>query len=549
MKIVKYTILGMLFMLMGIGIVSACSTGTSFKVLNVAWGNSTGFVSAGPGSMDVPLTVSLESYGTTSGNTACTINNLEGQLQVYGDLSNFNGSQYATQYVQQVSPSSIFNMVFYLNIAQNASAGAQTSENYYLYMYYNSSNSTVRESQTLSIEIPMHGSPNITYTPSSYGLFPGLNNVTLKLSNNGTGQASDIYNYVVSSSGVSVIGQPKTIDSLSPGQSKNVSVLLYVQQSSNGEPVVLSVDSHYIDSYGHNTTNNRELGMYIVPASQNVYVYPSNVTLVSGEIQNKSIAIQNNGIYPIYNVSVLLTPQSPLDVLGKNNYIVIPEINAGSSLSFPVTLYSQASSSSTVDTMDASVTYIMNQESQSISRTITFLTPGAINLTQVSSTVLPSAPVQGSIFTITSTLDNLGSESADAASVTAYPPQGISIVGQNTSFIGSIPIDTPTAYTLSFIASPSAKAGTYIIPVSVSYLNNLNQKLNASFEFPVRIGTRNISLASSGAGANAYQGSGELTVRKKSSGHPVIDILVIVLIVGASYYVYRRVKGKQKVRK
>ena len=80
-----------MFAVLQIGVIHAAQcipSGANFSVLNVAWGNSTHPVSAGPGEMDVPLTVSLEAYGTN-----CNLYDVEGQLQVYGGFSNFSTGQ------------------------------------------------------------------------------------------------------------------------------------------------------------------------------------------------------------------------------------------------------------------------------------------------------------------------------------------------------------------------------------------------------------------------------------------------------------------------
>ena len=167
-----------------LGLASAASCNTAdvgFKVIGVSWGifNSTHVdnatqmhISAGPNERDVPLTLSIQSYGTSS-NT-CILTAVEGQLQVYGGFSNFNGSaDYPTAYVQQVSPSSIFSMEFNLNIA-NVIAGPSITYIFPLYLYYNYSNYTSRNSQTINIGIPMHGSANLTYTPSVKALGPGI---------------------------------------------------------------------------------------------------------------------------------------------------------------------------------------------------------------------------------------------------------------------------------------------------------------------------------------------------------------------------------------
>ncbi|MEM4098938.1 MAG: hypothetical protein QXW57_04235 [Candidatus Micrarchaeaceae archaeon] len=553
-KIGMYSALIAIFGLLQISVVSASqclTTGVNFKVLNVMWGNSTQQISVGPGSMDVPLTVQLESYPATTG-TICGITNVEGQLQLYGGYSNFNGSAYATDYIAQLSPSQMFNMVFYLNVAKNVSAGPNASSSYYLYIYYNYTNDTARNNQVVNVEIPMHGSPNLTYTPETSTLYPGLNNLTIKLANTGSGAVYYISTYIESSSGFSVLKQPTSIGALYPGTSQNINALLYVAPGGSA-PLTLTIDSHYISPYGVNTSAKTNIGMYTSQLQQNISVYPSSLTMVAGRLYNNTIIISNGGDMPIYNVSLTLSPQSPLDLISKSASYMFNIIPANSKVELPLSFYAQASSSSVVATLGAALTYTLNGQVQTASYSMAFLTPGYINLTDVSTSMLPARPIAGEIFTLTSTIENIGAESAVAASVTSYPPNGINIVGSNTSFIGTIPIDTPTAFTLTFMPSPSIKPGIYSIPVKISYLNNLNQHLNTSFVFSVDIGSGN-ATAYGGAGRGTYvtAGSGGYPARKSSSSSGVLDIAIVIVVVAvavciAAYYAYA--KRKRRVRK
>ncbi|MCL4391024.1 hypothetical protein M1578_02390 [Candidatus Marsarchaeota archaeon] len=537
---------------LGLAGAASCNTAdVGFKVIGVSWGasNSTRInnatqihISAGPNERDVPLTLSIQSYGTSS-NT-CSLTAVEGQLQVYGGFSNFNGSaEYPTAYVQQVYPSSIFNMEFNLNIA-NVIAGPNITYIFPLYLYYNYSNYTLRNSQTINIGIPMHGSANLIYTPSVKALGPGIDNVTLRVSNTGSGALANISTSISSQSGISVLEQPQGISYLAPGQSRNVTVLLYNPSSSGGSAASLEVNSHFISPYGYNTTASSAINLYTIQVPRLITLYPSNQTLVAGKPNYMRMYIHNGGSSPIYNMSVLLTPQSPLDIFGNNSYVVLPLIPANSSASFPIELYAQASSSSQVNTLDAALTYTANGQTQTANKAVTFLAPGYVNLSQVSLSVLPAAPTTGTIFTITATVDNLGSIPATAASVVAETPGGIRVVGQNTTFVGSIPVDTPTAFSLSFIAT---KAGKYTIPVKVEYLNNLNQHLNTSFDYQVTVGSGNYSgFNGSSSPASKYIAG----YRRGNSDALYIEVAVafigVIAIAVSAYYLRIRKRGTKR---
>jgi hypothetical protein len=100
----------------------------------------------------------------------------------------------------------------------------------------------------------MHGSANLTYTPSVKALGPGIDNVTLRVSNTGSGALANISTSISSQSGISVLEQPQGVSYLAPGQTRNVTVLLYNPSSSGGSAASLEVNSHFISPYGYNTT-------------------------------------------------------------------------------------------------------------------------------------------------------------------------------------------------------------------------------------------------------------------------------------------------------
>jgi hypothetical protein len=520
--------------LLSFGIVNAACTnpsGSSIKILGVQWGNSTHVVSAGPGSRDIPLTVSMESFGND-----CALSNIEGTLETYGGVSNFNGSIYSKYFIENANAYSIFNMVFYLNLARNLSVGQNTTLSYPIYIAWNyTGNSTERYTQELNVSLPLKGSPSLVFSIPYSTLIAGqTNNVTVQVSNIGTGYAYDINLPLTSSPVINLIRQAGTISSLAPGSDVNTTFLAYVPPTLKGEEVTLNLNPHYINPYGYNSTNSSTIELYVLQNQGSVNISSNMQSLFSGEVNTANIIITNGADSAMTNLSVSLTPSSSLSIIGSDGYVPIQRINPHSSATIPLQLYPSASG--TVASLGVSLSY----PGGNITRTISFLTPGYINLSEVSSTVLPAAPQKGEIFTITSTLDNLGSETAYAVTVTPEPPKGINIVGQNSSFIGDVASDTPTSVTLSFTAVQSLNPGTYSIPVKLSYVNNINQRLNQTLYYSVDIAqgsVQNRTLPQSGTAVRTQGGEG------------LFVAFVIVVIILIAVYLYIRNQGKKEAKK
>jgi hypothetical protein len=554
-------ILATLILFMGFGVVNAASCQTisspNIQVIGVTWGNSTHYISAYPGDRDVPLTVTLETYGTD-----CQFENLVGTLQLYGGVSNYDGGSTSTYYLQSTQPPSMFNMVFYLNIADNVTMGPNVTVSYPLVLEWDSSNGTINNKQQINLNIPMNGAANLTFSAKKPQVTAGkVTNVSITVSNTGSGVASDISTTISSQQGVSFISQPNEISSLGPGQSKNMTFGIYIAPSQAGNSqagasVILNLDSHYISPYGHNTTLESQVGLFTSsPSSATAIVSVPNQTLVAGRITKMNLTVYNSGSDPITNLSVVLTPESPLSIIGSDNLNIIPVINGGEKVNLPITLFMQ-SSSSAVSTLDISLSYVLDNQQVTASRSISFLNPGNVNMSVVSTVISPSVPSPGEIFSITSTLQNTGSQEAVATSVTPEPPSGIMVLGENNTFLGNIPVDTPTALTVSFTVLPSTKAGEYTIPVLVSYLNNLNQKENETFYYNVKIGSS--GEISGGAGSGGYKtgnfSSSAGSYRRKASagnGEGIAIIIVIAVVAIGAYYIYRKRKagGRERSKK
>ncbi len=522
--------------------------GQGFKIVGVMWGNSTHQIAAGPGEMDVPLTVTVESFVDQ-----CNLISVEGYLQLYGGVTNFNGTSYAAYFIPTVQPYSTFNMIFNLNLASNVTAGLNATIALPLYISWNYSNSTIsRTTQSYTLDIPMGGTPQLSFIVPDRALIAGEdNNLTIEISNTGSGEARSFVPSISLTSSISLQGHPPKIDSIAPNQTRNVTIQLYVSPSLAGQAVNLAFDPHYINPYGYNTTLSTTLNLYALSASEStISVSASKQSLVEGELENVSVIITNKGTSSIDNLSVLMSAGSQITVIGSQTYVNFAELLPGKNVSIPVDLFAapqSTSSSSTlpppVATLNVQLSYDGQQEGTP--RVLSFVTPGYVDITEVSTTVLPATPTKGGIFSLTSTLNNLGSTAATAAQVTVKPPKGLTIEGANTTFIGSLAADTPTAFTVSFKVSSSANTGTYEIPIVLTYSNNLNQRVNQTLNFSVDVSASNalsdnyITTGTNGAG---FRG-------RLNTGPPLTEIaiaaVVIIAIAAVSFSYWRKTKMVQ----
>ncbi len=289
----------------------ACSQATSFKVLSVQWGNASTLISAGPGMNDTPLYITLEAYGGS-----CELQGLSGKLELSGGISGLNGNDTPTDTIASVQPYQIFNMVYNLNIRSNLTAGPNVYFSYPLVLSWYYPNNTVSTNQTYNINVPLKGSAALQYSLKTVSIPSGESySEVLEVRNNGTGTLTNI-NTKITASGVSILSQPGKIPSLAPGESANVTFVLYSAHSPQSSAVGFQIESNYLSPYGYNSTSSYTLYGILTPiTTADIFLSASTENLYAGETQAVNMIVENGEPVPIYNVSVTLSPQSPISIL------------------------------------------------------------------------------------------------------------------------------------------------------------------------------------------------------------------------------------------
>ena len=519
---------------------------TDFYVTGVAWaGNSSrNFTSqpiaVGPGSNDVPIQVKL--YNPND----CELVGVLAKVPLTSQFTTINGSSTAYDYIGNVQPYSFFSAIFYLDIPNTTQVSP--TEGYYepLDLYWNYTNDSNSFYYSTTFYAPVRGSTGFSINATSHGLLAGsVNNLTIKLRNTGSGYAYDIKPSIAASSSLNPVGEPGEAASLAPNATAYLTIPIYVSPGAAGQSVSAQLSLAYSDAYGNNESLQTTLDLYgVAPASQ-VSLTSQYEDVEEGAPQNTSIIVSNSGGTPITNVTVQLTPESPMTIIGSDGYFSFPYIAAHSNVSMPVNLY-VTSSSSTVATLSAQISYVFDGQAESGTRDLSFLTPGAINITETSTALLPAAPTQGGIFSVTGTLLNSGTTSASALSISTSGVNGISVLGTNSTFIGTVGVDSPTSFTVSFEASRTVKPGTYTIPLRIEYLNNLNQKQSKLIEVPVQIASS--SANSTFVTGNSSFVKGSFNQKKGDSGLLLIVVIIIAAAVAAVAYmkVFRKRTGKKQ---
>lgn len=301
----------------------------------------------------------------------------------------------------------------------------------------------------------------------------------------------------------------------------------------------ISVNYNYLNYYSDSEIRNVSFGTESCQSQLSVAISPK--VLVSGKIENVSFTLSNGGASQINDASLKATLSSQDGQILSSQPVEIKSIVPFGNAVINETLF--VNTTAETFPINVSVSFYNGTQFEQLSEGVAVLSSGIINLTSTSVTLSPTTPSAGGIFSISFVLTNLGTTGASAVTATVVPPPGITAFGSNSVFIGSVGVDSQTPVTLSLSSSSSLKNGNYVVPIKISYLNNLRQQINSTINVPVSMSTFNSLAAGKGFGATG-------TTAKRSSGGGLIILILVIVVITLGYLLYKEkkksnVKGSQ----
>ena len=228
---------------------------TPFSVTGVVWGTPGDEVGAGPGELDVPLTVSLL-YAGPCASTAASFT-----LGLSGQFSGTNGEANQTDYQVNLAADTAFSETYYVNIGSDAALGVYT---FPLTIGYNTSTYLGLFYQTLDATVALKGTSALDFSVASHELLGGqVNDVGVTVLNSGTGNASAIEPSVSAPAEVAVLNSLSDVQSLAPGTNETQTLDLFVPASLAGSSVSLSFAADYFDAYSVSRSSSETLGFFV----------------------------------------------------------------------------------------------------------------------------------------------------------------------------------------------------------------------------------------------------------------------------------------------
>lgn len=373
-----------------------------------------------------------------------------------------------------------------------------------------------------SIPIIVSLNPDIiysdTFTPSQLILTNTLNttlyNISLTISSSIYVNYSDTNIYEIKPN--SQVSIPITISSQNSG-SFSISILVTYYENGVEREEQLSIPIYVMQSPSSNAP---------------ILIGFSTTTLTTAKIEYTYLVISNTLSTPLDNVTITLSPQGELYI--NTTVIYLPALEPLQKVEVPVEVYTESSG---IVSLGASITYYQDGIEKQTQEIIESLAAGSVELVITGITSVPTVATRGSIVSVTATLYNFGTGSADGLVVTVFPARGIEVIGQNTYYVGDLAPDTSSTFTFAFRILNNTQPGIHVIPVEFTYTNDIGQVLHSRSNISIIVS--NGTFTNFGEFSSFFQHH-----RSSNSILPyLVTIIIVVVVIIALILVLRRRRG------
>jgi hypothetical protein len=197
----------------------------------------------------------------------------------------------------------------------------------------------------------------------------------------------------------------------------------------------------------------------------------------------------------------------------------------------PLKIFVSPTASGTLTTFTVSTSYTdTNLRSRQQVNYLGMIVRGVVDLVVLDTSTFPSQITLGKPFSITVSLINLGTTTAQSVLVSPSANQGLQPAGYDKVFLGDLAVNVPSSFTLTYSAT-NITTGKYVLNLEYTYRDNLGQKLKGMLNVPL-----NIVVATT----NATSTSAPSGITSAGVFSPTYIAVVLVVVAIAAAFVYFR---------
>lgn len=200
----------------------------------------------------------------------------------------------------------------------------------------------------------------------------------------------------------------------------------------------------------------------------------------------------------------------------------------------PLKIFVSPTASGTLTTFTMSTSYTdANLRSKQQVNYLGMIVRGVVDLVVLDTSTFPSQITLGKPFSITVSLINLGTTTAQSVMVSPSENQGLQPAGYDKIFLGDLAVNVPSSFTLTYSAI-NITTGKYVLNLEYTYRDNLGQKLKGTLNVPV-----NIVVSTTNATSNSSP-TGITSLIAFNPTYIVIALIVVAIVVSFIYFKKRR---------
>jgi len=436
--VISVMIFFLAFSVLGSAVTLTVATGPNFAITGTGWGTGSTSLEVGPGSVDVPLVVSFQYFGSLE---AAHIQAALGvPIGLPAGITDILGNAQPSASTVSIQPNTAFQLTYYLNIGQSVPVGTYAVPIDIKYNYTAQVQATAGYHEEFdSATIRILGTVQMSATASQTTLSAGqVNNVTLTLMNRGSGTASQISPTISASAGT-VLNVLPVVPTLPGDSSVLFNARVYVPSSFAGSAVTLTLETSYVDAYGASESSSSPVGFYAVTVPEPVLSFSASVeSLTPGQVNEILITLTNNGPGSATNIK---TTVSASGVAGSQSsgsgffsilsqFPQIATLQEGKSVNSTIRIFAPSSAAGSAATLAFAVSFIdPSGYSQSSAQSIGMYTASSATTTASLSVITSSdSLIAGQQSTVAFIIRNMGQQAAysPAISLTTSSPLVVS---------------------------------------------------------------------------------------------------------------------------
>ena len=408
------------------------------------------------------------------------------------------------------------------------------------------------DTKYLTLSVPFNTSPAVNF---EIGLAPQdlkageTNTLNITINNKGDSDATYVQAVLTmppsTATGLPIVLQNSDgrwlIDKIKAGEQVKLQANVYVNPASAGTAYQSSVSLTYYDSLSRAKQDTRYFGLN-VPAvyapTAVIDVGMSKTELKSGGNNYLNLTVKNDGDGVADSLAVYLSlpgvqgAAASLALIGSDGTWFLGRLAPGEERTIPLNIFATPAASGSVMSLTVTLSYTdMNYKVKQQTNYLGVIVRGNVDLVILGMSTYPPKITAGKAFSLTVDFINLGTATAQSVIVTPNGTGGVQPVSLDKVFLGDLPINVPSSFTLTYTAA-NVTSGTYGMSLEYSYKDSLGQKLVGYMDVPMRLTIE----------TNATSGSNGQTQQPPLFAAipfflPLVVILVVVIV---AVYLYRR---------